>query len=541
MVNYDIAVDHQGETLSPLNTDTAGSRFELWIVQLSPLKSQLLDTAVYSNYIPTASVSIHSEDPYSLLPRTRADRPFYINVTAQGILSGAEDPEVSKSVTLTHHAQSYGANGTGVNLDRTQATLIAQSSITTNGTQAITFAVNAIPGTDGTKARGEERFSIYSLQDFYMPESLISSKFIQIWPIADGSITGLAEGQTIGASVPQITILLNDLYPDSLTWAQVYRGSPRSGADGTIVPGSSIVLNTQTPTSRILMLSGYGAIFDSDGLWTMEVLTKTPFGTDRVTCVSFNVENHFDIHSRLLIKGNGVPIPDGTTIPIVGNNSDFGNVAASATSVIRTFAIHNTGTTPLSLYGYPKVAVSGSHATEFVVTRQPESPVAVGDSTSFDVKFSPFSTGVRSADLTIYIDNSAGNPYNFSIRGTGMTLDSWREANFGSSANSGDGADLNDFDHDELPNIVEFAFGLDPKQSSAGMLPMWQTIGNHRVISFTKPASASGISYGAEWSSTLAPDSWTLIQNTASPPEYLFSVPTETHPCLYLRLKVVGQ
>ncbi len=50
-------------------------------------------------------------------------------------------------------------------------------------------------------------------------------------PMADGAITGITEGEIIGAVVPTITLTLNDLYPVSSTWAQVYKGGPRSSAD----------------------------------------------------------------------------------------------------------------------------------------------------------------------------------------------------------------------------------------------------------------------------------------------------------------------
>jgi hypothetical protein len=122
----------------------------------------------------------------------------------------------------------------------------------------------------------------------------------------------------------------------------------------------------------------------------------------------------------------------------------------------------------------------------------------------------------------------------------GMTLEIWRLTHFGSTADSGDGANLNDFDKDGLPNLVEFAFGLDPKQNSAGQLPAPQNLGAHRVISFTQPAGISGITYGAEWSTTLLPGSWTPVADTAVPPQHLFSIPIDTHTQLYLRLKVTN-
>jgi hypothetical protein len=79
-------------------------------------------------------------------------------------------------------------------------------------------------------------------------------------------------------------------------------------------------------------------------------------------------------------------------------------------------------------------------------------------------------------------------------------LQAWRLTNFGSIDNTGDGADLNDFDKDGLVNLVEFAFGLNPKQISAALLPSPQQSGNNFIVTFSQPSGVSGITYGAEWS-----------------------------------------
>jgi hypothetical protein len=117
-------------------------------------------------------------------------------------------------------------------------------------------------------------------------------------------------------------------------------------------------------------------------------------------------------------------------------------------------------------------------------------------------------------------------------------LQSWRQTHFGAYDNAGDGADLNDFEHDGIPNLLEFAFGLDPKQNSAGQIPQPQRSGNNFTITFTKPSTVSGVTYGAEWSSTLLPGSWTSIPNSSTPPQHTFSVPMESKTSLFMRLKV---
>jgi len=298
-VQWDAGVAATGEQLSPLPVDTGGSRFELWTVLASPLTSYLLDTGYVGAYVPVAFVTLHSEDTYGPIPRTRADRPFSVNIAVSGLLSGTTVPVSSMSVNLLRYVQSYGVGGTGVNLDRSQATLLSQASITQNGTQTLSYAVTSVPGADRSKLRGEERFAVMTLADYQAPVTQIASSYIQIWPVADGSLAGLTQGQLIRFSLPQVTVTLNDLYPSSTSYVQVYPGNPQLGTLGKTVPGSVLVINDSVPQSRVLTLKDYDALFDVDGLWTMELLTVTPFGTDRLAYLSFNVDRIIKINSNL--------------------------------------------------------------------------------------------------------------------------------------------------------------------------------------------------------------------------------------------------
>jgi hypothetical protein len=269
-------------------------------VNSSTLQSYLLSSSYVGTYIPVASVVIRSEDNTAAIPRTRADRPFYVDVTVSGLLSGSEDPDASKGVKFLRHVQSYGVDGTGIGIDRTQATLLSSTSIETNGTRNLTFLINSVPGADRAKVRGEERFSVFSLKDeretYNVPESQIASQYIQIWPVADGSITGISQGQLIRYSLPQVTLTVNDLYPNSTTYAQVYKGNPQLGVSGSIVPGSAVTVNDSVPQNRILDLKNYDSVFDEDGRWTMELLTVTPFGTDRLAYVSFDLDRTINMN-----------------------------------------------------------------------------------------------------------------------------------------------------------------------------------------------------------------------------------------------------
>jgi len=222
-----------------------------------------------------------------------------------------------------------------------------------------------------------------------------------------------------------------------------------------------------------------------------------------------------------------------------GGSRDFGSVNVGSPSSL-TFSIKNTGTASLTGLG---ITTDGATPAEFAVTSNPQAPVSgPSGATVFIVTFTPAATGSRSA--TIHIANNVPNktPFDIQLTGTGTlsALQSWRLAQFGSIGNSGDGADLGDPDKDGLPNLVEYAFGLNPKQNSAGLLPRPQRVGNNVVISFTEPAGISGILYGAEWSQTLLPGGWTALTDSGTPPQHVFSLPVGNKDRIYMRLKVTN-
>jgi hypothetical protein len=116
----------------------------------------------------------------------------------------------------------------------------------------------------------------------------------------------------------------------------------------------------------------------------------------------------------------------------------------------------------------------------------------------------------------------------------------WQAANFtlAEIANpliSGPDADP---DRDGRKNLIEFAFDLDPNSGASLQTPQPQRVGGNLVLSFTEPAGMNGITYGAEWSTTLLPGSWTPIPDTGVAPQHTFSVPIAGKPTLFMRAVV---
>ncbi len=298
-VEWDASVAATGSQSATLPVTVGGARFELWTVLSTPLTSYLLDSKSVGAYMPTAEVIIHSEDPYTEIPRTRADRPFSVEIKVSGLLDGSADPQAAKSVTLLRHVQSYGTAGDGRNIDRSQATLLNQATITTNGTRSLEYPLTSVPGADRSKVCGEERYSVFGPDLSSSTQGQIASRYIQIWPVADATLSGMVENQVIRFKAPDLTVVLNDLYPSSHTYAQVYPGAQKLGTTGSRVPEVGVVANYTTSQDSTLTINNYDSLMDSDGTWTMEILTETPFGIDRLAHVSFQVDRTMSVNGNV--------------------------------------------------------------------------------------------------------------------------------------------------------------------------------------------------------------------------------------------------
>lgn len=127
------------------------------------------------------------------------------------------------------------------------------------------------------------------------------------------------------------------------------------------------------------------------------------------------------------------------------------------------------------------------------------------------------------------------------LKGPYTALENWRLLHFGSIANSGAGADTNDPAKDGIPNLAKFAFGLNPAQNSTGPLPAAHVSGPNFMVSFTKPAGVTGVTYSAEWSTTLQPGSWTTLPDTYPAEDgYTFTVPIGSNTAMFMRLRVTS-
>lgn len=118
------------------------------------------------------------------------------------------------------------------------------------------------------------------------------------------------------------------------------------------------------------------------------------------------------------VQGNATSIVDGDITPSASDYTDFGSTYIGSANTV-TYTIQNTGNATLSIGA---ITLSGVDLASFTVITLPSSTLSPGSSTIFTVRFFPSTSGLKNATLSIANNDGDENPYNFSIRGTGVDV-----------------------------------------------------------------------------------------------------------------------
>lgn len=186
-------------------------------------------------------------------------------------------------------------------------------------------------------------------------------------------------------------------------------------------------------------------------------------------------------------------------------------------TVSRTVTIRNNGNVPL---GNIAASLSGVHAGDFTVTPLSSGTLAVGGTMPLEISFTPTAAGNRNATISVASNASTNNPYTFQITGAAPvseTFDSWVQGTtlVGADAEP----DAMPFG-DGVPNLLKYAFNLDPEGPDARVLHAGTGTAGlpvHTVLT-AGPATSmrieflrrknSGLVYTVKRSHTLAPQSF---------------------------------
>ena len=192
---------------------------------------------------------------------------------------------------------------------------------------------------------------------------------------------------------------------------------------------------------------------------------------------------------------------------VVDDTINFQSGSPGTTGSPETVVVRNYGNDTLQILG---VEMSGGEDSDFVAdTSGMADSIPAGEQTSFLVRFSPSGPGVRRTTLRVLSNDRDEGEFGVALYGQGLTaLDAWRFDHFATMENSGETADDQDFDHDGLANLIEFAFGTDPTVATpaGNQLRANSEAGAFSILYRRPEGGVEGVTYGVEQSQTSLDD-----------------------------------
>lgn len=304
-IEWDVSVAPSGSMLSPEGVGPHGSLFQLWSIHSLTASEYRLDEEFVSAYTADAAIAIITGDPYEHIARTRVDKAFTVEVSVSGLLeqTGVLGVPLSATQVLLRHeaaefpegqhsfdAEGEGASDSGGLLGEPLRPLreIAAAILNSNGLVRLDYPVTNLTGDDLTQVEGEEVWTVFAVDGGLLGLPLVAgdmleSATLQVWPIADATISGLDPAANY-ETVPPVSVSLRDLYPDSTTHVRVYAGAPTSQpTEPSKVQSSYVIIQDSIPQNRTINLDELDDYFPKTGSYTIEVVHETPFGTEVLT------------------------------------------------------------------------------------------------------------------------------------------------------------------------------------------------------------------------------------------------------------------
>jgi hypothetical protein len=335
-VQWDVPVARSGSMTSPQVLGELGSLYELVSVDKTSGEGIALDREFISTYSPTVSMSFETGDPYSVVARTRVDQPVTLRIKIEGASSAVN---VYDRLNIRHEGFLYPDGVLSpYELGDTETQFSNEYSLSTDGEIVMEFPSATLAATNSTQTEGLEMFQVEPAGDNngqgnnldgvdvsneglgnadwydasgaiddettaggkYIKASVLERATLQVWPVAEASLSGLNSG-VVYEDVPPISVALTDLYPDSRTYIRVYEGGPTASPTNPIVIGSTAaIINDVIPQDRVMVVEDLDEYLAKSGSYTVEVLHETPFGTDVLTQFSpLNVEWKIEFRGAL--------------------------------------------------------------------------------------------------------------------------------------------------------------------------------------------------------------------------------------------------
>ena len=383
--------------------------------------------------LKTAALHITSNDT--------TNNPFNIALAGTGVapIIGVQQP-LGTSLTNNISTNNFGLVVVGTNLSRT-------FTITNTGTADLTGLIITVDGADAPL------FTVTTNPVAPVNPGSNTTFTVRFAPLNAGVKTAalhIANNDTnnnpfnialtgTGTNVPAPIIVVQQPLGSNLT-NNIGTNNFGSSVVGTNLSRTFTITNTGTADLTGLIITVDGAGASSFTVTTNPVAPVTPNGSTTFTVrfapvsagvkiavlhIANNDTNNNPFNIALTGTGTNVLAPIIVVQQPLGSNltnnigtNNFGSVVVG-TNISRTFTIMNTGSANLTGLG---ITIDGADAAMFTVTANPVAPVTTNGSTTFTVRFTPVSTGAKTAALHIANNDAPNNPFNIALTGTGTAV-----------------------------------------------------------------------------------------------------------------------
>lgn len=233
-----------------------------------------------------------------------------------------------------------------------------------------------------------------------------------------GAMSGLSSLST--TDLEDIAAYLGNA-PSSLSFAQTTVGQTSATQTITVRASRTAALsNLAASVSGDFARSGgtCGSSLAASGSCTISVAFTPTAAGSRSGTLSIS---HSGLTTAVPIKLSGTGLAAAApTISLDASSFAFGNQTVNTTSSAKTLTVSNTGNAALN---FGAITLGGTAAADYNTTGSCAvgTPVAAGGSCTLSLRFTPSTTGSRSASLTLASDASNGNA-TVSLSGTGQAV-----------------------------------------------------------------------------------------------------------------------
>lgn len=355
-----------------------------------------------------------------------AGRSCTISVTFSPVISGTFSPAIIITDLDPTSPQSVGLSGTGVapiaRVSPSSLTFAGQLINTASPAQVVTLTNTGTASLSITAININGPFSETNTCGETLGVGANCTVSVTFTPRSSGTSTGSLNFTNNGSpSFEQVTLSGTGLAgtptvsPSSLTFAsrQVNTTSP---------PLVVTLTNTGTASLNITAIDIFGNFSETNtcgaslavGARCTASVTFTPKATGTLTgTLSFTTTGSPGFVA-VTLSGTGTAAPTAT---LSTHSLGYGLQVVGITSAPQTATLTNAGTVTLNI---SSIAITGANASAFTETNNCGSSLAVGALCTFNVTFTPATTGSMSAVLTI-TDNTSTGSQTINLSGNGKS------------------------------------------------------------------------------------------------------------------------